>query len=81
MRGAEEERPAYVELAHLVFGVALGEMLHVGQLQIHLGQPHQDALPRALKFFPLVGEMLQRGKKIMCTLMARENGGPQQGSS
>lgn len=74
-------RKAYIELAHLVVGVALGEVLHVGQLQVHLRQPHQDALPRALEFFPLVGEMLQKGKTITRVLMAHENGGPQQGSS
>lgn len=60
-RGVKEA--AYVQLAHLVVGVALGEVLHVGQLQVHLCEPHQNALPGPLKFLPLIGEMLQKGRR------------------
>lgn len=50
----------YIQLAHLVVGVALREVLHVGQLQVHLRKPHENALPGPLEFFPLVGEMLRK---------------------
>lgn len=60
---------AYVQLAHLVVGIALGEVLHVGQLQVHLCEPHQNALPGPLKFLPLIGEMLQKGRGITFVLM------------
>ena len=47
-------------------------MLHVGQLKVHLREPHQDALPGPLKFLPLVGEMLQKGEKVTFVLMAEQ---------
>lgn len=56
--GRSQGNGPYVQLAHLVVSIALREVLHVGQLQVHLREPHQDALPRALEFLPLVGEML-----------------------
>ena len=49
---------AYVELPHLVLDVALGEVLHVGELEVHLSQPDQDGLARAFKVLPLRGEVL-----------------------
>lgn len=38
-------------------------MLDVGQLEVHLREPHQDAVPRRLKLLPLTNEVLfnQRG--------------------
>lgn len=49
----------YVQLPHLVFDVALGEVLHVGELEVHLRQPHQDPLTGSLEVLPLRGEVLQ----------------------
>lgn len=48
----------HVQLAHLVLSVALREVLYVGQLQVHLCEPDQNALPGALELLPLVGEVL-----------------------
>lgn len=53
-----EEEQTYVELSHLVFDVALGEVLHVGELEVHLCEPDQDPLTGALEVFSLRGEVL-----------------------
>ena len=49
----------YVQLPHLVLDVALREVLHVGELQVHLCEPDQDPLTGSLKVFSLRGEVLQ----------------------
>lgn len=49
----------HVELPHLVLDVAGGEVLHVGQLEVHLREPHQDPLAGPLEVLPLGGEVLQ----------------------
>ncbi|KAF3845086.1 hypothetical protein F7725_008249 [Dissostichus mawsoni] len=51
-----QQEQTYVELPHLVLDVALGEMLHVGELQVHLCEPDQDPLPSPLKVLSLRGE-------------------------
>lgn len=65
-----DEQQTYVELSHLVFDVALGEVLHVGELEVHLCEPDQDPLTGPLEVFSLRGEVLQerrarRGRRWM----------------
>lgn len=50
----------HIELPHLVLKVALREMLNIGELQVHLRQPHQDSFSSSLKVLSLRGEVLQR---------------------
>ena len=38
-------------------------MLNISELQIHLCQPHQDAVPGSLKLLPLANEMLDMERK------------------
>lgn len=52
----------YIELPHLVFDVALREVLHVGELEVHLRQPHQDPLTSPLKVFSLRGKVLRANR-------------------
>lgn len=66
----EVMRTPHVELLNLVMDVALGEMLHVGELQVQLSQPHQHALSGALKLLPLAGKVLgdkwkHRGSRLV----------------
>lgn len=49
--------------------VTLGEVLHVGELQVQFGEPHLHVLPGALKLLPLAGEVL-RDKEEGITLSA-----------
>lgn len=49
----------YPELLDLGLDVALGEVLDVGQLEVHLSQPHQDAVAGRLKLLPLADEVLK----------------------
>lgn len=51
---------SYSELFDFGLNVTLGEMLDVGQLEVHLSEPHQDAVPRRLKLLPLADEMLHK---------------------
>lgn len=51
----------YPELLYLGLDVALGEVLDVGQLEVHLSQPHQDAVAGRLKLLPLADEVLEGG--------------------
>lgn len=46
-------------------------MFYVGQLQVHFREPNQNALPGALKLFPLVGEVLGRKKDHAGTAWSR----------
>lgn len=48
----------YPELFYLGLDVALGEVLDVGQLEVHLSQPHQDAVAGCLKLLSLADEVL-----------------------
>lgn len=48
----------HLELFYLGLDVALGEVLDVGQLEVHLSQPHQDAVAGRLKLLPLADEVL-----------------------
>lgn len=50
----------HVELLDLVVDVALGKVLHVCELQVQLGQPHQHAVSGAFKLLPLAGEKLTK---------------------
>lgn len=50
------------ELFDLGLDVTLGEVLDVGELQVHLGQPHQDGVSGRLKLFPLTDKVLHIGK-------------------
>ena len=50
---------AYPELLDLGLDVTLREVLDVGELQVHLCQPHQDAVPGRLKLLPPADEVLQ----------------------
>lgn len=49
----------YPELLDLGLDVTLGKVLDVGQLQVHLSQPHQDAVARRLKLLSLADEVLE----------------------
>lgn len=51
----------YPELLYLGLDVALGEVLDVGQLEVHLSQPHQDAVAGRLELLPLADEVLGGG--------------------
>lgn len=51
-------RRSHVQLPHLVLDVALGEVLHVGELQVHLGEPDQDPLAGSLKVLSLRRKVL-----------------------
>lgn len=51
----------YPELLYLGLDVALGEVLDVGQLEVHLSQPHQDAVAGRLELLPLADEVLEGG--------------------
>ena len=50
----------YLELLYFSLNITLREVLNVGELQIHLRQPHQNAVPCRLKLLPLANEMLER---------------------
>lgn len=54
---------SYPELFYLGLYVTLREVLYVGQLEVHLCKPHQDAVSCRLKLLPLADEVLyeQRG--------------------
>ena len=54
---------AYPQLLDLGVDVALGEVLDVGELQVHLRQPHQDAVLGRLKLLPLADEVLGGGRE------------------
>lgn len=49
----------YPELFDLGLDVTLGEVLDVGELQVHLSQPHQNAVSDRLKLLALADEVLQ----------------------
>lgn len=49
---------AYPELFYLGLYITLREVLYVGQLEVHLGQPHQDAVSCRLKLLSLADEVL-----------------------
>lgn len=49
----------YPELFDLGLDVALREVLDVGQLEVHLRQPHQDAVAGCFKLLPLADEVLE----------------------
>lgn len=49
----------YLELFYLGLDVALREVLDVGQLEVHLSQPHQDAVAGCLKLLSLADEVLK----------------------
>lgn len=51
----------YPELLYLGLDVALREVLDVGQLEVHLSQPHQDAVAGRLELLPLADEVLGAG--------------------
>lgn len=53
----------YPELLYLGLDVALGEVLDVGQLEVHLSQPHQDAVAGRLELLPLADEVLKQGEQ------------------
>lgn len=59
-QGREAWLQTHVELLDLVVDVALRKMLHVCELQVQLGQPHQHAVPGAFKLLPLAGEILPK---------------------
>lgn len=49
----------YPELFDLGLNVTLREVLDVGQLQVHLCQPHQDAVSGRLKLLSLTNKVLR----------------------
>lgn len=53
----------HLELLYFSLNITLGKMLNVSELQIHLCQPHQDAVPCSLKLLPLANEMLDVERK------------------
>lgn len=53
-------RPSYPELFYLGLYVTLREVLDVGQLEVHLSQPHQDNVSCRLKLLPLADEVLNK---------------------
>lgn len=53
----------HIELLDLVVDVALGEVLHVGELQVQFGEPHLHVLPGALELLPPAGEVLRDKEK------------------
>lgn len=52
------KKSSYPELFDFGLYVTLGEVLYVGELQVHLSQPHQDAVTCSLKLLPLADEVL-----------------------
>lgn len=49
---------SHPELFYLGLNVTLREVLYVGQLEVHLRQPHQDAVSCRLKLLSLADEVL-----------------------
>lgn len=49
---------SHPELFYLCLYVTLGEVLYVGQLEVHLSQPHENTVSRRLKLFSLADEVL-----------------------
>lgn len=49
---------SHPELFNLGLNITLREVLYVGQLEVHLRQPHQDAVSGRLKLLPLADEVL-----------------------
>lgn len=49
----------YPELFYLGLDVTLREVLDVGQLEVHLSQPHQDAVAGCLELLSLADEVLK----------------------
>lgn len=56
-------RQTYPELFDLGLNVTLREVLDVGQLQVHLCQPNQNAISGCLKLLSLTNKVLQRSNK------------------
>ncbi len=54
---------SYPELFYLGLNITLREVLYVCQLQVHLSQPHQDAVPCRLKLFSLADEVLNEQRE------------------
>lgn len=50
---------SHPELFYLCLYVTLGEVLYVGELEVHLSQPHKDTVSCRLKLFSLADEVLQ----------------------
>lgn len=44
--------------------MALCEVLHIGQLEVYLSQPDEEALTGSLKLFSLACEMLNEEKRV-----------------
>lgn len=58
-----EQFATYPELFYLGLDITLGEVLYVGQLEVHLSQPNQDALSGCLKLLSLADEVLREQRE------------------
>lgn len=58
-----EQFATYPELFYLGLDITLGEVLYVGQLEVHLSQPNQDALSGRLKLLSLADEVLREQRE------------------
>lgn len=54
----EKSRLSYLELLYFSLNITLRKMLNVSELEVHLCQPHQNAVPRGLKLLTLADEVL-----------------------
>lgn len=54
---------SHLELFYLGLNVTLREVLYVGQLEVHLRQPHQDAVSCRLKLLSLADEVLHEQRE------------------
>lgn len=50
---------SHPELFYLCLYVTLGEVLYVGQLEVHFSQPHQDTVSCRFKLLSLADEVLR----------------------
>lgn len=58
-----EQFATYPELFYLGLDITLREVLYVGQLEIHLSQPNQDAVSGCLKLLSLADEVLREQRE------------------
>lgn len=68
-----EQFATYPELFYLGLDITLREVLYVGQLEVHLSQPNQDAVSGRLKLLSLADEVLrEQREKTECFLHISE---------
>lgn len=62
----------YLELLYLCLNITLWEVFYVGELQVHLCKPDQNAVTCRFKFFTLANEMLLNKRKREVTMRSKQ---------